>query len=202
MRKSIFALALLLCSVALAPAQNKDKLPDLKISDDQTYVVLSTKRIQTMEKELDAVAAKGFRVLYGSPTQQYDMAILLSRVQAATSAPYSYKVLATARFKTMEKEMLEAARQGYRLLPRTAITKTGFLTMELVMLMEREPNSNKAYEYKLITETKETKLHKRIDEAMAQGFVPVTMITMGEHIVVLEKEGVLTPAAAPAAPGQ
>lgn len=202
MRKSIFALVLLLSLVALVPAQNKDKLPDIKIADDQTYVVLSTKRIQTMEKELDAVAAKGFRVLYGSPTQQYDMAILLSRVQAATSAPYSYKVLATSRFKTMEKEMLEAARQGYRLLPRTAITKAGFLTMELVMLMEREPNSNKAYEYKLITETKETKLHKRIDEAIAQGFVPVTMITMGEHIVVLEKEGVLTPATAPAAPGQ
>lgn len=202
MRKSIFALALLLSSAALVPAQSKDKLPDLKISDDQTYVVLSTKRIQTMEKELDAVAAKGFRVLYGSPTQQYDMAILLSRVQAAASAPYSYKVLATSRFKTMEKEMLEAARQGYRLLPRTAITKAGFLTMELVMLMEREPNSNKGYEYKLITETKETKLHKRIDEAIAQGFTPVTMITMGEHIIVLEKEGVLTPAAAPAAPGQ
>jgi len=202
MRKSIFALALLLSCAMLGAAQNKDKLPDLKISDDQTYVVLSTKRIQTMEKELDAVAAKGFRVLYGAPTQQYDMAILLNRVQASGGAPYSYKVLATSRFKTMEKEMHEAARQGYRLLPRTAITKTGLLTMELVMLMEREPNSNKGYEYKLITETRETKLHKRIDEAMAQGFVPVTMITMGEHIVVMEKEGVLTPAAAPAAPGQ
>jgi hypothetical protein len=202
MKKSVFALALLLSLVTFVPAQNKAKTSDLKIADDQTYVVLSTKRIQTMEKELDEAAAKGFRVLYGAPTQQYDMAILLNRVQTAGGAPYSYKVLATSRFKTMEKEMLEAARQGYRLLPRTAITKSGFLTMELVILMEREPNSNKGYEYKLITESKETKLHKRIDEAMAQGFVPVTMITMGEHIVVLEKEGVLNSAVPAPTPGQ
>jgi hypothetical protein len=202
MRKTVFALALLLSLVALAPAQNKPKTPGLKIDDDQTYVVLSTKRIQTMEKELEEAAAKGFRVLYGSPTQQFDMAVLLTRVQAAGGAPYSYKVLATSRIKTMEKELLEAARQGYRLLPRTVITKTGLLTMELVMLMEREPNSNKGYEYKLITESKETKLHKRIDEAMAQGFIPVTMITMGEHIVVMEKEGVLNSTAPAPTPGQ
>jgi hypothetical protein len=200
MRKFVFAPALLLLSlVALAPAQSKPKPADLKLDDDQTYVVLSTKRIQTMEKELDEAAAKGFRVLYGAPTPQFDMAILLTRVQAAGGAPYSYKVLATARFKTMEKEMLEAAKQGYRLLPRTAITKSGFLAMELVMLMEREPNTNKSYDYKMIAETKESKLHKKIEEAMAQGFVPVTMITMGAHVVVMEKEGVLsaTPAAAP-----
>ncbi|HYG11864.1 MAG TPA: hypothetical protein VD835_18095, partial [Pyrinomonadaceae bacterium] len=87
MKKSVFALALLLSLVTLVPAQNKAKTSDLKIADDQTYVVLSTKRIQTMEKELDEAAAKGFRVLYGSPTQQYDMAILLNRVQAAGGAP-------------------------------------------------------------------------------------------------------------------
>ncbi|HEY1404205.1 MAG TPA: hypothetical protein VGB05_08775, partial [Pyrinomonadaceae bacterium] len=189
-RKTIFAFALLLSVVALVPAQNKAKPGGLKIDDDQTYVVLSTKRIQTMEKELDEVAAKGFRVLYGAPTQQWDMAILLNRVQAADSAPYSYKVLATSRQKTMEKELAQAGAEGYRLLPRTFITKMGFLTNELVMLTEREPNSKKSYEYKLITESKETKLHKRIDEAMTQGYVPVTMITMGEHIVVMEKEGV------------
>ena len=201
-RKTIFAFALLLSVVALVPAQNKAKPGGLKIDDDQTYVVLSTKRIQTMEKELDEVAAKGFRVLYGAPTQQWDMAILLNRVQAADSAPYSYKVLATSRQKTMEKELAQAGAEGYRLLPRTFITKMGFLTNELVMLTEREPNSKKSYEYKLITESKETKLHKRIDEAMTQGYVPVTMITMGEHIVVMEKEGVLNATGTAVAPGQ
>jgi hypothetical protein len=188
MRKNVLALALLLSLTTPAATQDKAKTDKVKIDDDQTYVVLSTKRIQTMEKELDEVAAKGFRVLYGAPTQQFDMAILLRRVQGAEQAPYSYKVLATSRNKTMEKELNEFAKQGYRLLPRTIIFKEGFFTAEMVMLMEREPKSGKSYEYKLVTAGKESKLHRKIDEAVTQGFSPVTMITIGEHVIVTEKE--------------
>jgi len=56
------------------------------------------------------------------------------------------------------------------------------------MLMERAPNSNKIYEYKLIQARKETKLHEKIDVTIAEGFAPVTMITIGENIIVMEKE--------------
>lgn len=188
MRKNFFALALLLTLAASAASQDKTRTDKVPIDPDQSYLVLSTKRIQTIEKELDEVAAKGFRVLYGAPTQQFDMALLLKRVQDAGQAPYSYKVLATTRNKTMEKEMNDAASQGYRLLPRTVIFKQGLFTAELVMLMEREPKSNNSYVYKLVTAGKETKLHKKIDESIAQGFSPVTMITIGEHVIVMEKE--------------
>jgi hypothetical protein len=54
--------------------------------------------------------------------------------------------------------------------------------------MEREPKSGRSYEYKLVSAGKETKLHKKIDEAVAQGFTPVTMITIGGHVVIMEKE--------------
>jgi hypothetical protein len=187
-RKPVFVLTLLLALTASAAAQDKAKTDSLKIDDDQTYLVLSTKRIQTMEKELDEAAAKGFRVLYGAPTEQWDMAILLRRVQDSEQAPYGYKVLATSRNKTMQKELNEVAGQGYRLLPRTIIFKQGFFTAEMVMLMEREPKSGRSYEYKLVSAGKETKLHKKIDEAVAEGFTPVTMITIGGHVVVMEKE--------------
>lgn len=187
MRKTTFALILLLSLTAVG--QDKARTPEkVKIDDDQNYLVLSTKRIQTMEKELDEVASKGFRVMYGAPTAQYDMALLLRRLKEPGRTPYSYKVLATTRNKTMEKELNEFAVQGYRLLPRTIIFKQGFFTAELVMLMEKEPESGVTYEYKLITAGKETKLHKKIDEAGAQGFVPVTMVTIGEHIIVTERE--------------
>lgn len=187
MRKTVLTL-MLLSLIASAVAQDRAKTDGVKIDDDQTYLVLSTKRIQTMEKELDEAAAKGFRVLYGAPTEHWDMAILLRRVQDSEQAPYSYKVLATSRNKTMQKELNEVAGQGYRLLPRTIIFKQGLLTAELVMLMEREPKSGKSYEYKLVTAGKETKLHTKIDEAVTQGFTPVTMITIGQHVVVMEKE--------------
>jgi hypothetical protein len=188
MRTIFFALTLMLALSTFSVAQDKAKIEKVKMDDDQNYLVLSTKRIQTMEAELDEVAAKGFRVMYGAPTENFDMAILLRRVQDSGKAPYGYKLLATSRIKTMEKELNEAAKQGYQLLPRTIIFKQGFLTAELVMLMERAPESGKAYEYKLVTGGKETKLHRKIDEAIAQGFAPVTMITIGEHVVVMEKE--------------
>ncbi len=183
MNKFVITLTFLLLFSVFTFSQEK-----VKIDADQSYLVLSTKRIQTMEKELDEVAGKGFRVLYGAPTQQYDMSILLERVPEPVSEPYSYKVLATSRLKTMEKELNDLAKQGYQLLPRTIIFKQGFITGELVMLMERVPNSNKTYEYKLVQGRKEVKIHKEIDQAAPNGFLPVTMIVLGENIVVLEKK--------------
>src|SRR5215213_6139435 len=125
-------------------------------------------RIQTMEKELDEAAAKGFRVMFGGPTMALDMALLLKRTPETVAAPYSYKVLATSRMKTMEKELNEIAVKGYRLLSRTIIFKQGFFTGELLMIMEHEPQSSRSYEYKLLAASKETKLHRKIDEAISQ----------------------------------
>ncbi len=181
--KYLFTLILILCGSIFTFGQDR-----VQIDDDQSYLVLSTKKISTMEKELDEVAAKGFRVLYGAPTQQYDMSILLKRVQLEGGAPFTYKVLATSRLKTMEKEMNDIAKQGFKLLPRTIIFKQGFITAELVMLMERAPKSNKTYEYKLVQGRKETKVHKEIELGEKDGFYPVTMIVLGENVVVLEKE--------------
>lgn len=182
MKKYIFAFIIAIFMTALVSAQDK-----VKIEDNQSFLILSTKKIETMEKELDEVAAKGYRVLYGAPTAAVDMAIFLERLDK-TEEPYAYKILATSRNKTMEKELNELAAQGYRLLPRTIVFKQGFLTAELVMVMERAPNSKKIYEYKLIQARKETKLHEKIDAAIAEGFAPVTMITIGENIIVTEKE--------------
>ncbi|HEX6622508.1 MAG TPA: hypothetical protein VF064_02265 [Pyrinomonadaceae bacterium] len=135
MKRTIAVLALLVSLCAPVPAQDKDKTGKIRIEADQNYPVLSTKRIQTMEKELN-----------------------------------------------------EAAREGYRLLPRTIVYKEGFFTAEMVMVMERAPRSNKSYEYKLVRATKETSLHRKIDEAGAQGFAPITMVIIGEHVIITEKE--------------
>lgn len=190
MRSSILTLILLCSTFTLALGQDK-----VKIEEDQSYLVLSTKRIQTMEKELDEVARKGFRVMYGAPTQSFDMAILLQRAPEAKNEPYGYRILATTRNKTMEKELNEFASQGYRLLPRTIVFKQGFFTAELLMIMERDPHVKNNYEYKLVTAGKETKLHKKIDQAMGEGFVPITMVTIGDHVVVMEKETKAAPTA-------
>ena len=87
----------------------------------------------------------------------------------------------------MEKELNEHAVQGYRLLPRTIVFKQGFLTAEVVTVLEREPDSKFLYEYKLVDAGKEVKLQSKIDAAIADGFAPLTMITLRENVVVMEK---------------
>ena len=190
MKRNLFALLLILALNMLTAAQEKaSAAPDrVKTDDNQSYLILSTKRIETMEKELDEVAAKGYRVLYGAPTISFDMALFLKRLETGENQPYTYKILATSRNKTMEKELNDRAAQGFRLLPRTIIFKQGFLTAEMVTVMERAPDSKVAYEYKLVEARKEVKLQEKIDAAMTDGFAPLTMITLGVNVIVMEKE--------------
>ncbi len=186
MKKHLLFLFLLCAVGAYNIAAQEKSSNKLQVDDSENYLILSTKKIQTMENELDEAAARGFRVLYGAPTQQFDMAIFLER--AAAPKPYSYKILATSRNKTMEKEINDLAAQGYRILPRTAIFKQGLLIAEFVMIMERDPNDPKTYEYKLVVARVENKLQKDMEAVMKDGFQPLTMITIGKNIIVMEKE--------------
>lgn len=186
MKKNIIAFFMILAATAFAASAQTKEADRVKLDADQTFLILSTKRIQTMEKELDEVAAKGFRVIYGAPTVSYDMALFLEKNQNPEQ-PFSYKILATSRNKTMEKEINAEAAKGFRLLPRTMVFKQGLFTAEVVSVMERAFESKTIYEYKLVEAGKETKLQAKIDAARADGFEPVTMITLGEHVVVMEK---------------
>ena len=181
MKKLILSALVVLCTGVAAFAQEPEKL-----KGDESFVILSTKRIQTMEKELTEMANRGYHVLYGAPTNQVDMALLMDR-NASGRANFEYKILATSRISTMQKELNEAGAAGYRLLPRTIIFKNGFLTAELTMIVERDPSLNSTYEYDLVESIKETSLHKLIDASIARGFAPMTMITLGKNIVVMEK---------------
>lgn len=190
MKQTIIALPLVLILSVFALAQDKDRV---ELEEDQNYLVLSTKKISTMEKELDEVAAKGFKVLYAAPTQQFDMALFLKRDDDSREAPAVYKILATSRLSTMQKEIDELAAEGFRFLPRTAIFKHGIFTAEFVTIMEKLPHPKFRYEYMLVQGRKETKVHKEIEAGMSEGFKPVSMIILGEHVVVMEKEIPLTP---------
>ena len=181
--KRIIVLLAVVCAMAMgAFAQDIEKL-----AGNESFVVLSTKRIGTMEKELTETANKGYRVLYGAPTNQVDMALLLERNNPVDRPAFQYKILATSRISTMQKELNEAGALGYRLVPRTIIFKTGFMTAELAMVMEKDPQSAATYEYDLIESRKETGLHKQVDASMDNGFKATTMIMLGKHVVVMEK---------------
>lgn len=162
----------------------------VKVDAEQRYLLLATKRTGTMEKELNEVADKGFRVLVGSPTSGAEMAVFLERV-ATPPKTYKYKLLATTRTGTMNRELNEAAAEGWRLLPRTMISKPGsgpFSGIEIIVLLEKAPDTEMKYEYKLLATTLTGTLQKEVTESIAAGYTLAGMVSRDEHMVIMEKE--------------
>ena len=176
----VFTLALTLMNT-LAFAQSK-------ANDNPQYKLLATTRTGTMQKEMDEISAQGYRILVGSPTSGNEMAVFLSR-QGTPENQFKYKLLATTRTGTMNKELNEMADAGYRLIPSTMIAKAQLLGgIEIVMIMERPPKVTKDYEYKLLATTLTSTLQKEVTEAQDAGFKIVGMVSRGEHMVVMERE--------------
>ena len=158
-----------------------------KPEEDLQYKLLATRRTSTMQKEIDEVAAKGYRILVGSPTSSSEMAVFMSR-EGTIEQPFKYKLLATTRTGTMQKELNDVAADGYRLIPSTMIAKAGIISVEIVMILERPPVVTKQYEYKLLATTLTSTLQKEVTEAQEAGFRIVGMVSRGEHMVVMERE--------------
>jgi hypothetical protein len=141
-----------------------------------------------MQKELDEAAAQGYRILVGSPTSGSEMALFMAR-EPTSDHPYSYKLLATTRTGTMQKELNELSDQGYRLLPRTMIAKAGLIGgVEIVVILERPAKVERRYEYKLLATSRTSTLQKEVTETQAAGFVIVGMVSRGEHMIIMERE--------------
>ena len=161
---------------------------DLKIDSESRYLLLATTKTSTMQKELTEAAAQGFVIRMGSPTSSSEMALFLERA-AEPPDTYTYQLLATSRTGTMQKELAEAAEEGFRLLPRTMISKKQmFGGMEVVCILERPPNIEKYYRYRLLATKRTGTLQKEVTEAQAEGFVLGGMVSRGEHMVIMERE--------------
>ena len=164
----------------------------VEVEPDQSYLLLSTTRTSTMQTELDEAAARGFRIVTGSPTSS-EITILLARVTEPPDT-YQYRLLAASRVSTLQREIDEAAAQGFRLLPGTLMLKSAsgfFGGSEIVAVLEREPGVNHDYEYTLLATSFTSTLQRELTEATEAGFV-VAALSGGrddiEHIVVMERE--------------
>jgi len=179
-RSILFVLAFLIVSVPVFSQSAPKDLPE--------YKLLATTRTGTMQKEIDEVSAQGYRILMGSPTSGSEMAVFLG-LEGSPEQQYKYKLLATTRTGTMNKELNEMADNGFRLIPSTMIAKAQFMGgVEIVMIMERPPVLTKQYEYKLLATSRTSTLQKEVDEAKDAGYKIVGMVSRGEHMVVMERE--------------
>jgi hypothetical protein len=191
MRSKMLACALLIvCYVA--PAAASEELQD--------YRVLATNKTSTMEKELNESAAAGFKfeaTMGGeSAFGGKEVIVVMSRPRTGSaSGKYSYKLLATNKTSTMQKELQEAGNDGFEYRDQT-VFQTAFGGKEVVIILERDRDTNtkRRFEYKLLATNKTSTMQKELQEAADAGFVFAGLTTSetafgGKELVcILRKE--------------
>jgi hypothetical protein len=147
------------------------------------YKLLATSRTSTMEKELNDAAAAGYR-LDGTMGGQIKGGEIITVMKKVTNgAKYHYRLLATSRTGTMQKELEEAASQGY---DYAGYTGRG----EVIVILERNLSApaKKHYDYKLLATSRTSTMQKELDDAATAGYEFVAVIRRNEVITFLRKK--------------
>ena len=146
------------------------------------YRVLATTKTSTMEKELNEAAQAGFRfqaVMGGETEFGGSEVVAVTSKSGSTKAQYAYRLLATSKTSTMQKELQEAADEGFEYRGQT-VFKSAFGGEEVICILERDKNADgQRSEYKLVATSKTSTLEKELSAAGAAGYQVVGM-TVGK----------------------
>lgn len=162
--------------------------------DSFDYRVLATNKTSTMEKEMNQAADAGYRFERAmGGKSMFGGSEVISVMSKSKSSPaqarFAYKLLATNKTSTMQKELQEAGNEGFDYKDQT-VFDSAFGGEEVVVILEldREANSKVRYEYKLLATNKTSTMQKELQEAGEAGFkfvgVTVSKTTFGGKEVV------------------
>jgi hypothetical protein len=140
--------------------------------------LLATNKTSTMEKELNEAAEAGFRyqavmggeLAFGGK----EVVVVMSRGEQRPGR-FAYRLLATSKTSTMQKELQEAADEGFLYRGQTVFA-SAFGGDEVVVILERDEDAVAGKsEYKLLATTKSSTLQKELQDAGAIGYELVGM---------------------------
>jgi len=128
------------------------------------YRVLATAKTSTMEKELNDAAEAGFRfqaVMGGETAGGSEVVVVMIR-SADARARVAYRLVASSRTSTMEKELQDAAAAGFEYRGQT-VFKSAFGGDEVVCILERDSDAKAMRpSYRLLATTKTSTLQKEL----------------------------------------
>lgn len=174
-------------------------LPALTAAQDTTsYRVLATNKTSTMQKEMQLAGEAGFRfaAVMGGDTSFGGKEVVVLMQRTPTSKPLEYRLLATSKTSTMQKELQEAGDAGFEFVGQT-VFESLFGGKEVAAILERDGSaagSKQKYEYKLVATKKTSTLEKELKEVGEQGFqalgmtVAETAIGGGELVVITRRK--------------
>jgi hypothetical protein len=150
----------------------------------RTYKVLSTNRTGTMEKELNAAGETGYRfvAVMGGETAVggKEVVVMMERVEGDTNK-YSYRLLATNRTSTLEKEMNEAAEAGFGVVGQT-VFESMFGGKETAAIVERNPADSNRYVYKLLATSRTSTMEVDVEDRGRRGQVRLSPAGDQPHV--------------------
>lgn len=173
-----FALTLL-----VAPAMAQEPAVLSKANANRIdYKLLATNKTGTMQKELNQAAAAGyiFMGVMGGETSfgGSEVVVIMGRgVDDPATGTHEYRLLATSKTSTMQKEIQEAGDAGFAYCGQS-VFDSSFGGAEVVVILERDRRAPIVrYEYKLFATKKTGTMQKELGEAGLQGyeFVGVTV---------------------------
>jgi len=145
--------------------------------------VVATSKTSTMEKELNDAAEKGFRFaqVMGGETAfgGNEVVAVMSKAAGTKTGRFAYRLLATSKTSTMQKELQDASNAGFQYRGQTVFT-SAFGGDEVVCILERdgaEPRDQ--IDYRLVATSKTGTLEKELQQAGAAGYEVVGM-TVGK----------------------
>ena len=152
-------------------------------ADRVEYIVLATSKTSTMEKEMNQAADTGYRfaAVMGGETAIGGKEVVVVMTRVGPPKPrYQYKLLATNRTSTLQKELNQAADAGFEYRGQT-VFESAFGGQEVSCIVERDRDlaSPVLYQYLLLATTKTSTMQKELQQAGEQGYEAVGM-TVGK----------------------
>jgi hypothetical protein len=149
-----------------------------------------------MEMEMNQAADAGYRLqdVMGGETAfggSQVAAVMCKLKDAEDLSRYHYKLLATNKTSTMQKELQAAGDAGYEYRGQT-VFNTAFGNQEVVVILERDGDatSDDTHEYMLLATKKTSTMQRELQEAGNAGyeFVGLTVsstLFSGEEVVAI-----------------
>jgi hypothetical protein len=197
----LFCLLASLCHFT-APALAQNAKPEMKTTPSTArmgsfdFRVLATNKTSTMEKEMNEAAAAGYRFasVMGGETSfggNEAVAVMTKKLdEEPMNGRYQYKLLATNKTSTMQKEMSEAGAAGFTYVGQTVFNST-FGGQEVVVIMERDKEAgNISYDFLLLATKRTGTMQKEMASSGKEGYEVVGMTVAktafaGSELVVI-----------------
>jgi len=144
-------------------------------ADNPEYRLLATSKTSTMQKELNAAAAEGFRfeTVMGGDTAGAGaevVTIMVRERKGSQNRRFDYRLLATNKTSTMDKELRQNGSEGYLYCGQT-VFESAFGGQEVVVILEKDlEDPAAAIDYRLLATSRTSTMQKELSEAADEGY--------------------------------